>query len=76
MVMRAGLALFMLIGHFPHAVLARNLVNTLPAIFRFLEKHEPPFIARVYVAHEGDRTVGKPGRVELWLDETKWKKLL
>jgi len=43
-------------------------VATLPRIERFLDTHEPPFIAKVYRPVPGDaagRNVS-PGRVELW----------
>ena len=72
MVMRAGVPLFMLIGHHPHGVLARNLVNTLPKIYRFLSTHQRPFIARVYKAPDPDFKEGNPGRVDLWLSYDEW----
>lgn len=51
-------------GQGVHDGLARNFVLTYPAIGRFLQRHEAPFIAKVYRdAHDATR----PGRVELWL---------
>lgn len=71
--MRAGIPLFLLIGRAPHTELATNLVTTLPRVLEFLEKHEPPFIAKIYrptpVADVGER----PGRVEMWLSEASWR---
>jgi len=74
MVMRAGVPLFMLIGHYRHEILARNLVHTLPRIFSFLGRYERPFIARVYRAPEGKFERGNPGRVALWLSYEQWRK--
>lgn len=75
MVMRAGVPLFMLIGHHPHPVLAENLVNTLPRVRRFLDRTPRPFIARIYKASDEDVTAGRPGRVNLWLSHDDWKEL-
>lgn len=77
MVMRAGVGLFMLIGHAPHAELAMNFVQTLSKVHAFLSTHDPPFIARVYRPSPAtDVTLGKPGRVELWLSLEQWKRLI
>ena len=73
MVMRAGVPLFMLIGHHTHPVLARNLVNTLSRILAFLDANAAPFIARVYKAQPAAFDAGKPGRVDLWLSYDKWR---
>jgi hypothetical protein len=72
MVMRAGVALFMLVGHHRHDKLARNLIQTLPLIMRFLEQHKPPFIAKVLKAQTEEFESGKPGRVEMWLTFDQW----
>lgn len=71
--MRAGLPLFLLIGHAPHAELAANLVETMPRILEFLDVHEPPFIAKVYRPTPVAEVGKKPGRVEMWLSEAAWK---
>ncbi len=77
MVMRARVPLFLLIGRATHDELARNLVQTMPRVLDFLAHHNPPFIAKVYrptpssAVHEG-----KPGRVDLWLDEAGWVKAM
>lgn len=76
MAMRAGVPLFMLIGHYPHDILARNLVQTLPWVFRFLEWHRPPFIARIYKAAEDRFSEGKPGKVNLWLSYDQWLEIV
>lgn len=74
--MRAGLALFVLIGRMPHPELAKNLVTTVPRIIRFREKHETPFIARVH-RPEAKYSVGsRPGIVEMALSEAEWTALL
>lgn len=76
MVMRAGVPLFMLIGHHPHSVLATNLVHSLPRVVRFFQRTPRPFIARVYKASGDDFAAGKPGRVNLWLSYDDWKRLI
>lgn len=73
MVMRAGVPLFILIGHTTHDLLARNVVQTLGQIHEFLASHEPPFIARVYRPSPVEGVLeGKPGRVEMWLSHAEW----
>lgn len=63
-ILRFGARLLILKGKAPHAAMARSFVLTYPAIERFLERHEPPFIAKVYRhPHDPDR----PGRIEMWL---------
>lgn len=75
--MRAGLALFMLIGHTTHALLARNLVQTFPKVLKFLEEHDPPFIARIYRPTPVEAVEdGRPGRVNLWLSHDEWVRKL
>lgn len=49
-VTRHGVALLIVIGKLPYPELARHFVSTLPKIESFLDKHEPPFIAKVYRA--------------------------
>jgi hypothetical protein len=47
-VMRHGVALLIVIGKAPYAELAKHFVATLPTIGAFLDRHKPPFIAKVY----------------------------
>jgi hypothetical protein len=69
--MRAGGALFMLIGA-PHDQVVRNLVATMPTIVRFRELHEPPFIAHV-TRPEAKFPVGThPGNVRMFLSKADW----
>lgn len=74
--MRAGLALFVLTGKLPHPELAKNLVATAPRIIRFREKHEPPFIARVFRPVAKYPVGSRPGTVEMALSEAEWTALL
>lgn len=77
MVMRAGVGLFFLIGHTTHDELALNLVQSLPKVIRFLETHRRPFIARIYrPSPVKDVYKGKAGRVEMWLTEEEWRRLV
>jgi hypothetical protein len=46
--MQHGVALLVIIGKAPYRELAKNFVATLPKIESFLDKHKPPFIAKVY----------------------------
>ena len=70
MVLRAGVRLFVLIGHHTHDALAQNFVNTFPLIEDFLAQHTGPFIAKVFMPRLEDREAGKPGRVEWWWPES------
>lgn len=63
--MRSGLALFHLIRCGSHTDLSPILVRLAPKIIAFREKHDPPFIARVYRA----------GRVSMDLSVEKWEAL-
>lgn len=47
-VMQHGVALLVVIGKLPYPELAKHFVATLPKIEAFLDKHKPPFIAKVY----------------------------
>ena len=47
-VLRHGVILLVVVGKAPFADLARNFVVTAPKILRFLERHKPPLIAKVY----------------------------
>jgi hypothetical protein len=65
----AGVAMFVVSGKAPHAILAENFVNTIDRIEAFLLKHKPPFIAKIYLPSSDERSArqSKPGRVELWV---------
>jgi hypothetical protein len=69
-VMNAHLALIVVVGGVPTALLAQNFVSTLPVIERFLGRHDPPFVARLYRPTPTDlkRKRRPVGRIELWLD--------
>jgi PIN like domain len=63
-----GVALLVIIGAAPFPELARAFVATVPAVERFLVRHKPPFIAKVYRPSpaEMSRRSDPPGHVELW----------
>jgi hypothetical protein len=67
-VMRYGVALLIVIGKLPFPELANHFVATLPKIDAFLDRHEPPFIAKVYRAPpaESARNPSARGEVLLW----------
>jgi hypothetical protein len=75
-VMKNRLALLVVMGKAPFADLARSFVATIARIERFLERNEPPLIAKVYRAGEAElgRRPDAPGRVDLWLTEVSWRK--
>lgn len=66
----ARVAVLLLIGQAPQLELADNLVRSYPRIRGFLDRHRPPFIAKLYRPDETDRSLRKPSRIELWLDES------
>ena len=67
-VMRNGVALLVIVGAAPFPDLARAFMTTLPRVERFLARHQPPFIAKVYRPSAAEMARGStpPGRVELW----------
>ena len=69
-VMSHGVALLVIIGHAPYSELAESFVATRHRIEAFLQKHQPPFIAKVYRASPADlkKNPSSPGHVELWID--------
>ena len=73
-VMRAGVGLFLIIGHARQSVLADNFVACIHKINRFVKKQSPPFIAKVYQPPPEQKRRGsrKTGRVELWLSYQDW----
>jgi len=56
-VVQHRVALLVVVGKAPLAELAHNFVASLPRIEKFLDEHDPPYIAKVYRA---------PASVSLW----------
>jgi len=55
--------------------LARNFVRTLPAVLRFLRRHEGPWIAKLYrPTQTGEGKEPVAGSIEMWLTLQKWLK--
>jgi hypothetical protein len=67
-VLRHRVALLVVVGKAAFPEPAHSFVNSRPLIERFLHRHTPPFIAKVYRPSptETARNVAAPGRVELW----------
>lgn len=67
-VIQHGVALLIVIGKAPYPDLAKHFVAALPRIEAFLDKHEPPFIAKVYRASPAElaRNPSARGEVLLW----------
>lgn len=65
---RHKVGLLVVVGHAPYQELARNFVATIGPIDRFIRKHEPPFIAKVYRPSQAIPSTQRPrpGKVELW----------
>jgi hypothetical protein len=57
-----------IVGAAPFADLAHAFVATLSRIERFLARHKPPFIAKVYrpTPAEMAQHSAAPGHVDLW----------
>jgi hypothetical protein len=72
-VIRHRLALLVIIGAAPYPDLARAFVATLPRIERFLARHEPPLIAKVYRPSPAEvaRRGAAPGRIDLWYPSSR-----
>jgi hypothetical protein len=66
-VIRNKVGLMVIVGDAPFPDLASAFVGTISEVERFLAKHKPPFIAKVYrpTPAEIERGVRK-GRVDLW----------
>ncbi|MCG8360190.1 MAG: hypothetical protein MI920_31890 [Kiloniellales bacterium] len=66
-------SLLVIVGHAPFPDLAQSFVATLPRIERFLERHEPPFIAKVYRPSPAEtaRRATARGRIELWYPQER-----
>lgn len=71
-VKRHHVSLLVVVGRASHAQLAQSFVATRHVIFEFLDRHAPPFIAKVYRAssRELDWNPAAPGRVELWFSDS------
>lgn len=75
-IMRCGVSQFIHIGRLAHPDIAASLVMQAPRMIRFREKHEPPFIAKVYrpVRKTPFRTV--PGEIRMTLTVEQWHEIL
>lgn len=62
-IMEHGIAVFVLTGGKTHEEKASAFLEARQRIHRFLAKHKPPFIAKIYAE----------GRVTLWLSEAGWR---
>lgn len=62
-------ALLVIVGHAPFPDLAKSFVATRRRIEAFLEKHQPPFIAKVYrpAPAELENHASAPGHIVLWM---------
>lgn len=66
-VIRHRVALLVVVGATPFPVLARSFVATVPRIEAFLDRHTPPFIAKVYrAAPAPSGSDVAPGEISLW----------
>ena len=60
-----GIGMFVLIGKVPFPELAGNFVATYPRILRFIKKHPPPFIAKIYRSTKKSAKK-QAGIVQMW----------
>lgn len=76
-VFESGAAFFALTGGSATArELAQNFLNTLPQVERFVARHRPPYIAKIYRATPPAQiAAGRPGRVEMVLTQAEWLEL-
>lgn len=67
-VVRHRVALLIVIGKRPYAELATTFVSTLPKILTFLDRHTPPFIAKVNRPSPAElaKRPNAAGTVNLW----------
>ena len=67
-VMQHRVALLVIVGKAPFPELASAFVNNLPAVETFLNRHKPPFIAKVYRPSTAEIAMNNtaPGHVALW----------
>jgi PIN like domain len=68
-VLSHGVRLLVIIGRAPYPELAKSFVATHSRIEAFLQKHEPPFIAKVYRASPAELAENPtaPGHIALWI---------
>ena len=61
--------LLVTIGQAPYSELAKSFVATRVRIDAFIEKHEAPFITKVYRASPAETAKNplSPGRIEMWV---------
>ena len=64
--MRVGVRGFFLIGHATPRELAENFVRRVERVRAFLNRHEGPFMAKVY----RDRAA-----IEMWLSYEEWSRV-
>jgi PIN like domain len=64
-----GVRLLVIIGRAPYPELAKSFVATQSRIEAFLQKREPPFIAKVYRASPAELAgnPAAPGHIALWV---------
>lgn len=73
--MRAGVALFIVVGRMRHDELGEFLVRMAPRLVAFRAANEPPFIAKVYrrdARHPTHTRVA--GRIELLMNRREWER--
>ena len=72
-VVQHRVALLVVIGKVPLAALAQNFINTLPRIEEFLDKHGPPYIAKVYrpALSVLQRDAKAAGTIVLWYSKQR-----
>lgn len=62
----SGARVLTLIGQWTHEELAINLVNSVYRVERIMNKHDPPFIAKLHMAAPSERARARSGKVELY----------
>jgi len=68
-VKRSRVGLFLLVGHTDNRELAKNFINTIYKVKRFIKKNKRPFIAKIYRSskmHENPN-IKRSGDVKLWV---------
>lgn len=75
-VMQHRVALLVTIGQAPYPQLAQAFVATRGRILHFIERHEPPYIAKVYRPSSSEAAANPlaPGHIELWHPATAVKR--
>ena len=71
-VMRSRVSLFIHVGQMKHSELAASFVMAAPRLIRFREKHDPPFIAKVYRPENRSPFVTVPGEIKMTLTLSEW----